>query len=109
MIRRLARLPAPVVAVAGCDVHLAADDRLDAPQARRVVEGDGGKEIAMLGHRHRRHLQLGHAVEHLADPAGAIEEGELGVQVEVNEIGHRLQAYPVPAPTPTRSWMVVSS
>jgi hypothetical protein len=55
----------------------------------------------MLGDRHGRHLQLGSAIEQFADPAGAIEQGELGVQVQVDELRH--------APTPIRSWRVVWS
>ena len=41
----------------------------------------------MLGHGHRRHLQLGGTVEQLADPARAVEQRELGVQVQVDELG----------------------
>jgi hypothetical protein len=43
----------------------------------------------MLGDRHGRHLQLGRAIEHFLDAARAIEQRVFGVQVEVDEGGHR--------------------
>ena len=42
----------------------------------------------MLGDGHRRHLQLRRAVEQLADAAGAVEQRELGVQMQVDELVH---------------------
>ena len=40
----------------------------------------------MLGDRHRRHLQLHRLVEHLLDPAGAVEQRVLGVEMEMDEV-----------------------
>ena len=42
----------------------------------------------MLGDRDRRHLQLDRLIEQLVDPARAVEQRELGVQVEVDELAH---------------------
>ena len=40
------------------DVHLAADDRLDAGLRRRIVETDGAEEISMIGDGDGRHSVL---------------------------------------------------
>ena len=56
--------------------------------ARVVVEDDRREHVAVLGDRERRHLQLDRFVEQLVDAAGAVEERELGVQVEVDEVRH---------------------
>ena len=93
MIGRLAGGAAVVAPVAVGDVHLAADDRLDPALARLVVELDGGKEISVLRHRHRRHLEANHLVERLPDPAGAVEQRVLRVQVQVHEVGHGVRTY----------------
>ena len=52
------------------------------------MKRDGGKQIAVLGHRNRRHLQLRRAIEQLADAARAVQQRELGVQMEVDELSH---------------------
>ena len=93
MVGRLARDAAVVPPVAVGDVDLAADDRLDALPARLVVERDGGEEIAVLGHRHRRHVEPLDLLEHLPDPAGAVEQRVLRMQMEVNEVGHGASLY----------------
>ena len=56
--------------------------------ARLVVEDDRREHVAVLGDRHRRHLQLHRLVEQLLDPAGAVEQRVLGVQMEMDEVGH---------------------
>ena len=47
----------------------------------------------MLGDGHRRHLQLDRLVEQFFDPARPVEQRVLGVQMEVDEVGHRLPGY----------------
>jgi hypothetical protein len=44
----------------------------------------------VLGDRDRRHLQPDSLIEDLVDPARAVEQRELGVEVEVNELSHDL-------------------
>lgn len=66
-------------------VDLAADDRLDARLAGRLDELDRPREGAVIGDRDRRHLELRGPLDELADPAGAVEHGVLGVAVEVDE------------------------
>ena len=72
--------PAPVG-----DVDLAPDDGLDPTPARLVVKRDGGEQIAVFGHRDRRHLEALYLVQQLPDATGAIEQRELGMQMKVNE------------------------
>ena len=93
----LARRARSIRAIAGRDVDLAAEDRLDAALPRFVVERDGREHVAVLGDRHRRHLQLGGPVEQLADPARAVEQRELGVQVEVDELGSSAYSHSIVA------------
>ena len=86
MIGRLAGRPALRAPVARRDVDLAAENRVDAALARLIVKDDRREHVAVLGDRERRHLQLDRAVEQLLDPAGAVEERILGVQVQVDEV-----------------------
>jgi hypothetical protein len=74
-------LGAPVVG----DVHLAADERLDAVLARLAVELDRAREAPVVGERDRRHLELGRTGRELGDAARPVEDRVLGVDVEVNE------------------------
>ena len=104
----LPRDAASAEAAAVGDVDLAADDGLDPPRACLVVEGDGREEIPVLGDGHRGHSQGLDLIQHLSDAAGAVEERELGVQVEVHELGglgHRRRS----VATPTRWWRAASS
>ena len=61
------------------DVDLAAENRLQSAIARVVVEDDRRKQVAVLRHRERRHLQLDGFIQQLVDAARAIEEREFGV------------------------------
>ena len=51
-----------------------------------IVKDHRREHVAVLGDRERRHLQLDRFVEQLVDAAGAVEQRELGVQVEVDEL-----------------------
>ena len=73
------------------DVDFAADDGMDALRFGGVVELDGAEEIAMVGHGDGGHLLLGDDVHQLVDFAGAVEQGVVGVAVQVNE-RHRQNA-----------------
>ena len=74
VVGRLAGRPALRAPVAGRDVDLAAEDRVDPALARLVVEDDRREHVAVLGDRHRRHLQLDRVVEQLLDAARAVEQ-----------------------------------
>ena len=56
------------------DVHLAADDRVDALGLSRVVELDRAEQVAMVGHGDGGHLLLLHRLHQTADFAGAVEQ-----------------------------------
>ena len=68
------------------DVRLDADDRLDALRSRRLVEGDGAVERAVVGEGHRIHALRGRRVDQLGDPPEPVEKAELRVDVEVGEV-----------------------
>ena len=70
------------------DVDLAAQDRLDAAGARVIVEDHRREQVAVLGDRKRRHVELDRFVQQLVDAAGAVEERKLRVQVQVDEVRH---------------------
>ena len=68
------------------DVRLDADDRLDPLVLRGLVEGDRSVEGAVVGQGERIHALLGRRVDQLGDPSEAVEQAELGVDVEVGEV-----------------------
>ena len=67
------------------DVDLAAEDRLHAGVARLLVELDGAEEVAVVGHRDRRHAERLGAREERLVLDRAVEERVLGVEVQVGE------------------------
>ena len=84
----------PLMAAPGRHVELAADDRLDPGFDALLIEVDGAVHDPVVGERDRRHPQLGGLADQPVDPARAVEEGVLGVVVEVDEavrgVGHSL-------------------
>ena len=80
--------PALLEAAALRHVDLAAENRLDAAGAGVVVEDHRGEHVAVLGDRERRHVELDRFVQQFVDAACAVEERELGVQVQVDEVRH---------------------
>ena len=69
------------------DVDLAADDRLHALLRGLLVELHRARERAVVGEADGRHLELCGARCQGRDAAGAVEDRELGVDVQVNELG----------------------
>ncbi len=82
------RRPALRAPVTRSHIDFAAENRVDATLARLVVKDDRREHVAVLGDRHRRHLQLDRFVEQLLDPAGAVEQRVFRVQVQMDEVGH---------------------
>ena len=76
-----------VVAIAGRDVSLDAQDRLDPCFLAREVEGDSPEQIAVVGDGHRVHAQLFHAGHQPIDAVAAVQQRVLGVKVQVGEAG----------------------
>ncbi len=71
------------------NVRLHSDDRLDAVGGAGLVEGDGAVERAVVGDRHGVESQLTPLLRQLVDPAEAVEQAELGVQMEMDEVIRR--------------------
>jgi hypothetical protein len=76
-----------VVLVFG-DVELAAEDGLDAFFLGRFKEMDCAVDVAMVGHGDGLLAEGGDAVDEFGEVAGSVEEGVLGVEMEVGEFGH---------------------
>ena len=68
------------------DVGLDADDRLDPLGGRRLVEGDGAVQRAVIGQGQAVKALLGRRIDQVVDPSQPVEEAELGVDVEVGEV-----------------------
>src|SRR5687767_1316600 len=88
MVGRFARRARLVAPIARRHIDLASEDGIDASLLGLIVEGHGGKHVAVFRDRHSRHLEFSGAVEHLADAAGAVQERELRVQVQMDELSH---------------------
>ena len=88
----LGRRALDVVIVFLADVKLAAHDRLDARMVRSIDEVYRAENITVVGHRHGRHAQLFHAVAKLFDVASAIKKRVVGMQVQMDKLGHRLRS-----------------
>ena len=88
VVGRLARTSALRVAAARRHVDLAPQNRLQAVLHGVVVEDDRRKQVAVLGDGNRRHLQGSGLLQQLVDTARAVEQRELGVEVQVNEFRH---------------------
>ena len=69
------------------DVHLAAHDRLDPLFLGGLVEIDRARERPVVGERDGRHLVPGSLCGERRDPARAVEDRVLGVDVQVDEVG----------------------
>jgi hypothetical protein len=72
------------------DVKLATDDGLHIEFMRGIDEMYRSKNVAVVRHRDRGHAQLFHALAKFFDITGAIKQGIVGMQVQVDELGHGL-------------------
>ena len=73
--------------VAGRDVRLHADDRLELRLSRLLLELPGGVQVAVIGDRQGGLLELLGAPDQVIDPVGAVEERVFRVAMQMNE-GH---------------------
>ena len=83
----------PLVGVAlksalGRDIHLAADDGLDARALGEAVEIYRAVHAAVVGHRQALHAQLAGAVDKRLKAAQPVQHGVFGVYVQMGEHGH---------------------
>src|SRR5215467_9344496 len=70
------------------DVEFATDDRLHTLLVGGVHEVNGAKDVAVIRHSNSRHPKLFHVLTKFFNVAGAIQQGIVGVQVQVDELGH---------------------
>jgi hypothetical protein len=75
------------------EIEFAADERLDALRLRVVIELDGAVKIAVVGEGEGAHSKFRRPVHEPVNPARAVEQTVVGVDVEMDEIfvssGHR--------------------
>ena len=76
---------AVLVTAAARDIHFASDDGLDAPRGGGVVELLGREEIAVVGDSHGGHAAPRRLVHEFLNPAGAVQQAVIGVQMQMNE------------------------
>jgi hypothetical protein len=91
-------LDARVAPVSAGQVHLAAQDRLDAGGLACAVERHRAVHVCAIGESHRSHSELGHAAREIRQTDGAVEHRVLGVHMEVGEAVHRLSTGVHPQP-----------
>ena len=65
--------------------HLGAEDGLDARLGAGLGQADGAVEAVVIGEGQGRLPQFGRPGDQGLDAAAAVEEGEVGVDMEVNE------------------------
>jgi hypothetical protein len=70
------------------DVEFAAEDGLDAFFLGGVEEVDCAIDVAVVGHGNGFLAKGGDAVDEFVEVAGSVEEGVLGMEMEVGELGH---------------------
>jgi len=73
------------MATAQRHVRFASDDGLDADVLRFTIEVDRTEHVAMIGNRDGRLAKLFDLSNQRFDLIGAVEETELGMQMQVNE------------------------
>jgi hypothetical protein len=54
----------------------------------RIDEVDRAENISVVGHGHGWHSQFLYAMAEFFDVAGAVEQGVVGVEMQVDELGH---------------------
>ena len=67
--------------------HVDTDERLDARRDRGAVEAHHAEQVRTIGDGHGGHAQCLRPFDERADPQDAVDERELGVQVQMDEAG----------------------
>ena len=70
------------------DVELTTDYGFDANFVRRIHEIHCTENIAVVGHGDGGHAKLFDTLHELLHVAGAVEHRVVGVEVQVDELGH---------------------
>ena len=66
-------------------VKLATDERLDAGSFGGLVESDGTEQVTVIGEGQGGHAEFGGSLHQTVDPASPVEQGVVGVNVEVDK------------------------
>src|SRR5215471_3744663 len=82
------RHPLGVVVFFFADVELAADDWFDPDLVRGIHELDCAENVSVVGHGNGGHAEFVDAMDEVIDAAGSVEQRVVGVQVQVDELGH---------------------
>jgi hypothetical protein len=53
-----------------------------------IDEVDRAENISVVGHGHGRHSQFFYAMAEFFDVAGAVKQGVVGMEMQVDELGH---------------------
>src|SRR5215469_7496390 len=99
------RHPAGMMVFLFADIKLAPDDRLDSGGLGRIHEVHCAEDVAVVGHGDRRHAELFHPVDELLNVAGAVEHRVVGVQVQMDELGHGFRLHHSQILRFTAGWM----
>src|SRR5579863_2628364 len=73
-------------------VKFTSDNRLDAMLVGGIHEVHGAKNITVVRHGHSRHAKPTYVFTEFFDVTSAIQKGIVGVQVQVDELGHGAKA-----------------
>ena len=84
----LGRRALDVVVVFFADVEFAADDRLHAVLVGGVDKMHRAEDVAVIGHGDGGHAQFLDALAQLFYVTGAVEQGIVGVEMQVDELRH---------------------
>src|SRR4051794_11615350 len=92
MVSGLTRVPArrrSLAAMPGGHVRFHADNGLDSFLLALVIELDGPVHTAVVGDGDRIHAEIFRPLHQLIDAAGAVQQGVMRVDVQVNKTGSR--------------------
>ena len=108
VMQRAIRRPRAVRTVTGRDIGFAANDGLDAFGPGGFIEVHGAVHHAVIGYGHRRHAGVIDGVHQIIDAAGAVQQAEACVQVQVSEVsllvGHGMGILRMPSTKGSQFW-----
>ena len=85
MIERFARWGGAIGPAFGGDIRLETENRLDPGVAASLVKLQDAVHIAVIGQRQGRHAERLGSVDQRVDLAGAVEEGLVRVDVQMDK------------------------
>jgi hypothetical protein len=79
------------------DVHLAADDWLHTGFVRCLIETNGAEQIPVICHRYRGHFVFGGCLGECVVIAGAVEQTEPRMEMQMDETGRHAYSHSIVA------------